>query len=81
MSKPQPAQLVREKPRKARAIIIFDDTEGDAPRTWTVALGNVLVSDVELITVDRECNAGSAKSYIMRHVDEMDLLGSTRPWP
>lgn len=84
MSKhPQPPQLaaVQKRERRARVLVIYEDTAPDAPRTWAVGLGTVRVSDVEMLELTPENNAAATKHVGMRHIDELDLLGSVSPWP
>lgn len=68
---PQPEE------RRARVLVIWEDTREGAPRTWSVGLGSISVADAERITLtehEAEENHGLAKAKALRMLDEMDLV-------
>lgn len=81
MKQPQPPQFVAKKPtprRVARCFVIYEDTEGDAPRTWSFGTGLVDLEHVVLESTLPQCNSEAVCSYALRAIDELDLLSSTR---
>ena len=63
---------------RARVLVIWEDSEPDAPRTWAVGLGSMSVDDVRLIAlIEQEpaSNSGMLKAKAFRYLDEMNLVG------
>jgi hypothetical protein len=72
------AERTEEPARRARVVVIWEDTREDAPRTWSVGLGTISLEHVEHITLiehEPECNSGMLKAKAVRLLDEMNLVG------
>jgi hypothetical protein len=74
MSKRETAERAAPQKRRARALIVWEDTERDGPRTWSIAMGDVALEDVLLLDHEPQNNSGMAKAKLTRFVDELELV-------